>query len=278
MYGMNSTNVRYSREIDLSRFTAVNATEASSKMSDKYLFIPTSKAIDAITERGWKPTFVQQSRTRDELREGYQKHLIRFRQESCNPLAVPGEIYPEIILVNAHDGGASFQVKLGLFRVVCCNGLAVSDASFETLRIRHTGYSNVKIGNAVKQLTGEIPAITERVREFMDVDLTPDERGVFAKAALVARYGKEDMEKRTFDHDFLLKPRRQADTRTDLFTTMNVLQEKLINGGPKAEQKTDKYGRRNWHAIRKVNSVNENLRINQALWALTEKMAELKTA
>jgi hypothetical protein len=265
------------RAVDLSRYDAVNAERPSSKTSDRYLFIPTTKAIDAIVSRGWVPVQASQARTRIEANEGFQKHVVRFRQSSVTPLkAVIGEIYPELILTNSHSGTSAFCVKFGLWRVVCCNGMCVSDSSFETLRVLHKGFSNIAITNAVGELTSSIPAITERVQEFQAIDLTPNEKGIFVNAALHVRYGKEALQTRQFDTSSILRPRRSADNRDDLFTTMNIVQEKLIRGGERLENKIDKRGYLKRVKVRAVNSVNENLRINQALWMLTEHMATLK--
>jgi hypothetical protein len=38
-------------------------------------------------------------------------------------------VTPEIVLLNAHDGTSAYQFHAGLFRLVCANGLIVSDAT-----------------------------------------------------------------------------------------------------------------------------------------------------
>jgi len=54
-----------------------------------------------------------------------------------------------------------------------------------------------------------------------------------------------------------------------------VIQEKFLKGGRYAVKDTG-YGYNRTQKVRGVNSITENVRLNKALWTLTEKMAELK--
>jgi hypothetical protein len=94
--------------------------------------------------------------------------------------------------------------------------------------------------------------------------LTPPQRGAFATAALELKDSKAVAPAQ------LLAPRRPEDRKADLWTTASVVQEHLIRGGDRGRAST---GRRT--TTRPVKSVNEDIRLNRALWALTERMAEL---
>jgi hypothetical protein len=63
--------------------------------------------------------------------------------------------------------------------------------------------------------------------------------------------------------------RRPEDRKADLGTTTSVVQEHLLRGGDRGRAST---GRRT--TTRPVESVGEDLRLNRALWTLTEKLAE----
>ena len=69
----------------------------------------------------------------------------------------------------------------------------------------------------------------------------------------------------------VLAPRRGADRSPDLWTTANVVQENVIKGGLRGVSATTGRGRK----TRAVASVAEDVRLNRALWTLTERMAEL---
>ena len=37
---------------------------------------------------------------------------------------------PEVVFLNSHNGGSSYIARIGIFRVVCCNGLIASRGAF----------------------------------------------------------------------------------------------------------------------------------------------------
>ena len=50
-------------------------------------------------------------------------------------------LIPQIILTNSHDGFNSFKFMLGIFRLVCSNGLVVCDNQMVNMTIRHINYT-----------------------------------------------------------------------------------------------------------------------------------------
>lgn len=131
--------------------SAMAVTQHSSR-SDRYTYIPTSEVIAGMATAGFLPFSATQSRTRDESRREFTKHMIRFRQVSdMTRAAIVGEMVPEIVLVNAHDGSAAYSLMAGLWRFVCGNGMMVSDSTLASvhtvvgLRAKNTG-RKVKTG------------------------------------------------------------------------------------------------------------------------------------
>jgi len=62
---------------------------------------------------------------------------------------------------------------------------------------------------------------------------------------------------------------------------LNVVQENVIKGGLHGIAiTTDERGRRQRRNVttRTVNGIDQDVKLNRALWTLAEKMAELKTA
>ena len=58
---------------------ALFTEEPHYEVSDKYHFIPTIDVITKISSYGWHPVSVQEASVRDLDKEGYQRHLVRFR-------------------------------------------------------------------------------------------------------------------------------------------------------------------------------------------------------
>ena len=73
----------------------------------------------------------------------------------------------------------------------------------------------------------------------------------------------------------LLAPRRAEDAGDDLWRTFNRVQENAIRGGLTAWGR-DAQNRPRRVSSREVTGIDGDVRLNRALWTLTERMAELK--
>ena len=98
--------------------------------------------------------------------------------------------------------------------------------------------------------------------------MTPAESMILANAALQLKYGDEAA---PIQPEHLLRPRRSADAQNNLWVRFNSIQENLIQGGLRGR---NSLGRPT--TTRAVKSVNEDIRLNKALWLLTDEFAKLK--
>ena len=84
--------------------------------SEKYTHIPTSRIISDMEALNWKVVDAKQVKVRAERKMGYQKHLLVFRNEDVVINGSNGDtVYPQILLINSHDGLSSFHFKAALF-------------------------------------------------------------------------------------------------------------------------------------------------------------------
>lgn len=245
---------------------SIFATEAFGKMSDKYKFIPTIDVINALAKEGFTPSKVFESRVRLEEKRGYAKHLIRFRNSDILPQV--GELIPEIVLTNSHDGSSAFQLSAGLYRLVCSNGLTVGANQF-SVRQRHSGKVDDVI-EGVFSLVDEFPQIADTAREWQGTRLSSAQQLAFAEAAIPLRWTADESGKYPVDAGQLLGLRRRADASQDLWSTFNVIQENIIKGGVRT--RTSAGTRR---ASTAVKSVDGDQRLNKALWTLAAEMSQL---
>lgn len=215
-------------------------------VSDKYSFIPTTQVIQDLEKLGWQPAVIKGNR-----RNPVAKHLIRFRSQ-----ALSGPEVPEIVLVNSHDGLSSFQLKAGVFRVVCGNGLIVAESLFAAISIRHIHYTFSAVRAAVSEFAEQIPVISESVERLKQRHLSVGERLVFAKKAIELRWPENPP---PVDFARFLSPRRGADQGIDLWRTLNVSQEKLLQGGF-YDQRGSK--------VRALTNVERTVKLNQSLFGL----------
>lgn len=244
---------------------SVLAGEAHESRGERYSFIPTIQVIDGLRANGFQPFEVRQTRVRDQSRREFTKHMVRLRHPDA--FASKGEV-PEIVLLNSHDGSSSYQLLAGIFRFVCSNGLIAGDVC-QDVRVRHSGNVVDNVIEGATRIVQDLPQITGRIDTYKSVQLSPEEQTVFANSALQLRW---DPENTPVVPSSVLRPRRSEDRSSDLWTTFNRVQENLVQGGLGGRGST---GRR--MTTRAVAGVNENVKLNRALWSLADGLAQIKT-
>ena len=236
------------------------------KASEKYHFIPTIDIIEEIRSYNWHPVSVEQSLVKDMAKEGYQRHLVRFRH--FDDLLNPKENAVELLLFNSHDRSTAFSISAGIYRFVCANGLVIADSVFESYKIKHLGDRENDVQTAIANITALKPKLEHKISSFEAIQLSYTEKESFAKSAIPLRFD-EHLEINPTD---LLIPHREADKRDDLYTTLNVIQENLLRGNIKGFNKET--GRR--FTSKEVTSISRDVDVNQGLWDIAERIASIK--
>lgn len=254
----------------MQRAPSIFATEPWDRMSDRYAFIPTIQIVDKMRAEGFQPFSVVQSHTRVPDKQAYTRHMIRFRDmRNGNEPAIRrlGEIYPELVLTNSHDGASTYNLDAGLFRLVCLNGATVADGEISQIKVRHSG-SVDQIIDASFEVVEQFPRVLESVERFSQLQLTGPQREAYAVAALELKYDEGEA---PITAQQLLRVRRPADADPSLWNTFNTVQENLLKGGLRG--RNAETARR--VTTRPVKGISENTKLNKALWTLTEEMRKL---
>lgn len=253
---------------------SILADNPAGRCSSKYTYIPTIDVVEGMRKEGWMPVAVGQSRVRDEAREGFQKHLVRFRHiDQMQVVPDLQTVVPEIVLKNSHDGSGAYQLMAGLFRFVCTNGMVVADSTCNEVRVAHKGDVVGRVIEGAYEIVKDLPVVMDKMLEMRAIPLLPAEQTAFARAALPLRW--EDPEKAGITPEMVLRPRRRADTGQDLWSTFQRVQESMIKGGMSTWVK-DAHGRNRRSTPREVRGIDQSVKLNQALWTLAEEMKNLK--
>ena len=77
--------------------------------SSRYSFLPTSSILSGMADEGWLPVAAQEQLVRDQSRDGFQKHMLRFAHR--DDLQKPGGERAEIVIVNSHDRSSAYQLS-----------------------------------------------------------------------------------------------------------------------------------------------------------------------
>jgi len=175
----------------------VFATEPTNKnVSEKYLHVNTETVIDDLAKLGWFPVTAMQRRTKPR-KDGSptirSKHMISFQ----NPdLIIKGkngdDAFPRIIVTNSHDGLSSFQFRVGIYRLVCSNGLVVADEEFSAFSIKHKGYTFEELQGVVAQAVADLPNKIQVLNKMQVRMLTVEEQRQLAIDAMALRSSNHD--------------------------------------------------------------------------------------
>ena len=215
----------------MSMAPSVFSEVASDEVSKHYTHIPTERVIDDMEVLGWKPIEAKQVKARTKHTKGFQKHLLVFRNDDVVINGEDGDtVFPQIMLTNSHDGKNAFQFQAGLYRMICSNGLVIADEQFESVKMRHMGYSFEDLQDMIKEMVAKLPLTVESMNKMKAIEMAEDQILAFAKDALNARFTKKEMNRIEVDLKELTTPTRKEDKGSDLWSVFNVVQEKLIEG------------------------------------------------
>ena len=260
---------------------SIFATEAHDSRSDRFHAIPTIQVLKVLEKEGFHCVGARQSTSRDVSKKDFTKHLLRLRRLDNETAHSVGGTVCEVLLKNANDGTSAYELMAGLFRIQCLNSLVSQTSTLDSLKVRHTGDVAGKVIEGTWRVLGEAQKALKAPADWSAINMAPEARVILAEAAHVLRFGDADGETDTpIKPAQLLAIRRREDDRNDLWTTFNRVQENVIAGGLRARRpnELDERGRmQRGRAVttRRVNGIDQDVKLNKALWTLTEKMAAL---
>ncbi len=243
---------------------SIFAEAAHESRSSRYTYIPTINVLSGLRNEGFQPFMACQTRVRDDAKREHTKHMLRLRHAD----QIAGREANEIVLLNSHDGTSSYQMLAGMFRFVCSNGMVCGETTSD-VRVRHNGDVVGEVIEGAFTVLDAFEAITEQREGMQALTVKPAEQAAFARAALMLKYDDEDAAPITETQ--LLSPRRFEDRKDDMWTTFNRVQENLLKGGLRGRNQT---GRTT--TTRRVNGIDQNVKLNRALWMLADEMRRLK--
>jgi Domain of unknown function (DUF932) len=246
---------------------SIFAIDKHDSRSDRYTYIPTIDVLNGLRHEGFQPFMVCQTRVRDEGKREHAKHMIRLRHAGDISSAEANEI----VLLNSHDGSSSYQMLAGLFRFVCQNGMVCGETVGE-VRVPHKGNIVQNVINGAFDVLDGFDLIREQKTGMQAVTLDRDERNAFAHAALTLRYDPTgDDTPPPITEAQVLNARRFEDRSDDLWTTFNRVQENLTRGGLHGRSRSGRA-----MSTRAVTAIDQNVKLNRALWVLADAMRRLK--
>lgn len=243
-------------------------TPTNPEVSDKYLFVNTETIIDDLAKLNWFPVQSAQRKARKTGGTIFSKHMVSFQNPDIKITSQDGDdAFPRILLTNSHDGMQAFKFSVGIFRLVCSNGLVVADEQFSDFKIKHKGYSFEELRNVVRQAVEDLPNRVQVMNDMKNRILTQEEKNQLALDAMLVRAGVKTLEYDKETIEDILEPKRDADKGDDLWRVFNVIQEKITQGDFHAALTGAKVRK-----VRKIKSFEKDMKVNKELFKLATAM------
>lgn len=243
------------------RAPAVFAETAHQRTSPTYRFVPSERVLAGLMQAGFVPVEARQTRARYDVT--HARHIVRLRRRF--ETVQLRDAVPEVVFLNSHDGTSAYQLRVGIFRVVCTNGLIVSLGAFPSFRVTHRGDVVDEVVSSAVEISERFGVLASRVERMEQTFLPKEDQLAFAERALAVRF--PDPLQCGILPAQLLSCRRVDDLGNDLWSVLNKVQENLLRGGV---SRLTQSGRR--IATRRISSIREDVRINCRLWDLAEEV------
>lgn len=232
---------------------AVFETDPAVTMHEKYRIIKTGDLIEPLIDNGWNVVSASQRRTRKEEWQDKTFHYLRFRSDEH----FIGNDPMEIVISNSHNGSSSFKLQLGIFRVVCANGLIAGTDLVSPLMLQHKGLSSVLITEIATMYANKMAGyLTEGVQMMKKTEMSDAQ--MFELANYIAKQKHADYE---VDIHGMLHARRMEDYGQSAWTIYNRLQENMIKGGYRIKGENGK-----WRQARQISSPMADIELNTKLF------------
>jgi len=275
---MQTINTREEVEEVLRSCPPVDSWSSSDDLTDRYHFISTRKVSNFLNNNGWTPRQAFYVQGRDSSTDPlHKKHCVRFTnlQYAPNKEDGLGGLAPEIIVTNSHDGSSSLRLHAGLFRLVCSNGLTITEETYGDVRIRHDNghlraLGDIYLRSVLRQFASGVPSGMATAKGWNEMDMDYASRLTYYKdAGRLRNMDMYDYRYRTFD-----RAQRSSDEGQDLWTVYNRTQEYLTKGGIINYYDFNPGSKIIGREMSPLTSAERIESVNRDLWDLTLQAAE----
>ena len=231
--------MRYSefqKQLTLQNVSA-EACAGHKQMSAKYVTMDTKalgEALLSLQVRGEKFFELREIKMRRGKAEHAWKgtHMVRIKTIKPLNTKTGEELYPELLIQNSYDGSASLKVDMGIFRLVCSNGLVIKTRDFGGFKLRHVGTPMETALDLLRQFAARCTEFVKVQETLSLVQLTDEQIERLAREAAKLRWNREITNNDVLALTAVTRPEDEGNGAWEVF---NRIQEKIMVGGVKLE-------------------------------------------
>ena len=248
---------------------AAFSDSAAPHTSERYSHVRTADIVQKMLDSGFVIQNASQQKTQKRTagNEQFQKHRITMRMPGDFGQSLDlGSVFPTVDLINSGNWSSKFLMALGLYRLICTNGMVapVGDQA-HTVNVRHNNI-NDDVMQAMDTAIASAPSLVDFADRAANADMSDNAITEYVTAAARLRWNFEKDESPSEAHlTGLGHARRIEDNKTDLWHTFNRVQENGTRGGFLIPDSSGKMRR-----SREVTNIAADTAWNQNLWSLTQ--------
>ena len=240
----------------------------SPSVKSRYVHINTMDVIEQVLNSGgWNIT---KAIGKDQY--GYHQ-VILTQNDSFENTDRLGKLFPQIKVISSHDGTTKFQMLMGIFRLICDNGLvAPMKNTSETNTVKHIGIDTDYVNGVIENTLSNGYGIIGKISKMRNTDIFEDAKIDLINTALLTKGRIHENEATNFvsklndkTYESICQINRPQDAGNNIWNVFNTVQENVLRGNYTV------YGEKNRKA-RPVTDFRLNDRINTAMF---EKVLEL---
>lgn len=254
---MNNIKI-YQSETTIDPIICNNQHESRSK---NYQFQSSKLLVDQMENNGFTLKGTSFGQVRDKTKSGYQKHMMIFERPD---LKIDDNNNLQVLITNSHDGSNCLTLNLGIFRVICANGLVIGDNLCE-FKVKHQGNDFYEeVNENMYKIVAMAPEYAKQIRAMQQIELSTGQKLCLAQKIANLRLNKYCF----VNLNRMLEPNRKGDVKSDLWTITNVLQEKAIRGGIEFTQarKTKTGNTLSICTSQAIKSFQSKTELNKTIW------------
>lgn len=211
-------------------FNTINpARQVTKEMSKHYQMMDTRDLVEQILELGMFELVsisVKKARKGSSANNGRGIHIVKLR--AINAVDLNGELLkPEIVIMNSYDGSSTLKVYVGIYRIICENGLVIATKEFGQFSVRHMGTPAEAAFEVAMGFLDNLELAVNKQKEMASITLSDSQIENFTRQAIALRW---DTVTPTADISNVVEIHRTGDNLASLWNVYNVVQENLTLG------------------------------------------------
>jgi hypothetical protein len=202
--------------------------------SQRFVPVQPSQLALVLADHGFSLNHLKTGHARNPERADHQTTIARYvAHDSADICSLLGDGSSLDLLVRAPHLTGAIELRLGFFRGVCANQWNAGKL-LASVRVSHMGNCLETLNRAIPQLVAQRSELADAITRMSAQTVTPAQLAGLAQSVADIRMAGIDNVQRAHVSD-LLRPRRAADARSDLFSVANVLQENALRFGMRYE-------------------------------------------